>query len=177
MTKLFQKVIDVFRGKYQNKRDFITAAMKYWGLNKNISTIKTLVLGSSHGQYSYIPDDSEYNIALPSQDLYYNYKIYEKYADKMKNLEEIVLFYSVFSKGFEVEKTSARFICLYYAFLFNIFPKTVKASIFVLIEYIFRFFQLLLFKYQANFAVEKSYNGAPIDLTEKHIPEIPVGGG
>ena len=38
---------------------------------KKISNIKTLVLGSSHIEVSFIAESNEYNLALSSQDLYY----------------------------------------------------------------------------------------------------------
>ena len=89
--------------------------------NKSAQT-ETLVLGSSHGQYSFIPQKGEYNLCLPSQDLYYSYALYNKYCSQMKQLKNIILYYSVFSRGFELVKSSEDCRCYHYEKIFGLKP-------------------------------------------------------
>ena len=85
------------------------------------------MLGSSHGDYGYVPCNGEYNLCIPSQDLYYSGKLYEKYVDDMPCLQNVILFYSVFSSGFCLEKTSEKFYCLPYFKISYIKPQTKEA--------------------------------------------------
>lgn len=82
--------------------------------------IRTLILGSSHGAYGYRAMETEFNFCLASQDLYYSYKLYELYAKNLPNLKNIILFYSVFSNGFLLDKTSEKERAIAYKKLFNI---------------------------------------------------------
>lgn len=73
--------------------------------NKALQT-KTLVLGSSHAKCGWITQDNELNLGVDSQDLYYSYFLYHKYSELMPDLKNIILFYAVFSPGFDVEYTA-----------------------------------------------------------------------
>ena len=108
--------------KYPNIKAYLVGLKKKTGLENQLSNIHTLVLGSSHGQYSFVPEKGEYNLCLPSQDLYYSYSLYKKYACQLKNLKKIVLFYSVFSRGMELVKTNEDFRCYHYEKVFGISP-------------------------------------------------------
>ena len=108
--------------KYPHIDSYLVGLKKKIGIEQNLSAIDTLVLGSSHGQYSYVPQENEYNLCLPSQDLYYSYSLYKKYSRRLKNLQTVVLFYSVFSQGFELIKSRENFRCYGYEQIFGIKP-------------------------------------------------------
>lgn len=76
-------------------------------------TVQVLVLGSSHGEYGFIPDEKSFNLCGASQDLYLSYELYRRCAEFPK-LKTVILFYSVFSSGAEVERTMEKERCLYY---------------------------------------------------------------
>jgi hypothetical protein len=69
--------------------------------------VNTIVLGSSHAHYGYHAEGSVFNLAYTSCDLYHSCGLYEwldnNGFDKVKN---VILFFDVFSPGFELEKTS-----------------------------------------------------------------------
>ena len=109
--------------KYLNIDAYLVGLKKKVGLERDFKDIETLVLGSSHGQYSYVPKKGEYNLCLPSQDLYYSYFLYKKYCRRLKNLKKIVLFYSVFSPGYEVVKTNEGWRAFHYEQIYEIKPK------------------------------------------------------
>lgn len=117
--RFLQNFIDILR--LHLSKDIIWEHYKKF---KEIETFKdeieTLVLGSSHGAYGYKAIDNEYNLSLSSQDLYYSYKLYEKYSTILTNLKNIVLFYSVFSNGFILDKTREKQRVLTYKNIFNI---------------------------------------------------------
>jgi len=71
-------------------------ADKYIGLKRN-PDIKTLVLGSSHLMFGYLPSKDEYNLAFPSQDLYSSYELYKLFNNK--NIANIIISFSVFTPG------------------------------------------------------------------------------
>ena len=116
--KFVQKVIDALRLRL-NKDILWEHYKKYKEFEDTKDSVKTLILGSSHGAYGYIAKEDEYNLSMSSQDLYYAYKLYEKYSD-LPNLKNIVLFYSVFTNGFIIDKTSEKERALAYKKLFNI---------------------------------------------------------
>ena len=82
-------------------------------------TVETLVLGSSHGDFDFHAAGNEFNFCISSQDLYTSYEIYKKYAD-LKNLKTVILFYSVFSPGFDQEMTNDREAPVIYKTLLDI---------------------------------------------------------
>lgn len=89
----FQNIIDKLRGKPD-----ILALSEYLlilaGLVKIPKNTDTIILGSSHFRFGYLPQEHQYNISMASQDLYYSYQFYKKYAADVKN---IVLSFSYFS--------------------------------------------------------------------------------
>jgi len=132
-----QKFVDILRGKIKIKismeknplfdakyRDELDGClipyMKKCKIEEIAPDIKTLILGNSHGVYGYIPDKEEFNFCMPSQDLYYSLQLYEKYRFACSNLDTVILFYSVFSPGFEVHKTSEKYRCVWYGKFFGI---------------------------------------------------------
>lgn len=95
---------------------------KHKSLHSNAESIKFLALGSSHGAYGFNPDidKSFFNLCSTSQDLYYSYNLYEYCCNHLKNLDSVLLFYSVFSPGFELQKTIDSHICAYIKLIFGI---------------------------------------------------------
>lgn len=76
-------------------------------LKKNQDSLSTIVLGSSHGHYGLDPTriNNTCNLCTPSQDLKYSFLLYRKAVLGCKNLRYVILFYSFFSPGHEVEKS------------------------------------------------------------------------
>ena len=114
-----QKIIDVLR-LHLSKEILWEHYKKYKEIEKYKDNTETLILGSSHGVYGYNAIDGEYNLALSSQDLYYSFKLYEKYSAELPKLKNIILFYSVFSNGFILDKTGEKQRVLAYKNLFKI---------------------------------------------------------
>ncbi len=95
----------------------------------------TIILGSSHGRDGYIPDKKSLNLANSSQDLYRAYKVYE-YVIKQndKNLQNIILFWSVFHPGLQLEKTQEYLKCVPYKAFYNIpylFDFPIKDNLYI----------------------------------------------
>jgi hypothetical protein len=113
--------------KYNLDRDFLNKLSFKKGLfEQKLGEIETLALGSSHCELAFDPDQINgfaYNLGDTSQDLYYAYKLYESYIDKMPKLKNIIVFYSTFTSGNELQMSSKKFLCYGYDGLFNINPK------------------------------------------------------
>lgn len=92
---------------------------KYYALERDKNNIETLALGSSHGYYGFLPDGKSFNLCGTSQDLYLSYELYRRYSDLPK-LKTVVLFYSVFSPGFETERSIEMDYCCYYKFFWGV---------------------------------------------------------
>lgn len=95
-------------------------------LEKNAGNINVLVLGSSHGYYSINPDflnHESFNLAYFSQDLYYDFKLFEKYKSKLKNLKCIILSLSYFSLWYDLNDTPEKWRKNFYKNYFNIDAK------------------------------------------------------
>jgi dTDP-4-dehydrorhamnose 3,5-epimerase-like enzyme len=76
-------------------------------------SIETLALGSSHGDYGYIPGPAAFNLCGASQDLYTSSVLLERCRD-VPRLKRILLFYSAFSAGAETEMTIEKERSLFY---------------------------------------------------------------
>ncbi len=83
---------------------------------------ETVVLGSSHARDGFVPDKHSFNLGNSSQDLYRAYKVYEfisKQKSKQHKIKNIVLFWSVFHPGLQLEKTQEYYRCIPYKILYN----------------------------------------------------------
>ncbi len=91
-------------------------------------TLTTLAIGSSHGDYAFDPAlcPGAFNFCGSSQDLKHSALLYRYCAKHARGLKRIVLFYSVFSPGFMLEKTADRPRCAVYKHLFA--PNTPYAN-------------------------------------------------
>jgi hypothetical protein len=93
---------------------------KRTSLLQHIHTLETLVLGSSHGDFGFNPEyvPESFNLCSPSQDLRHSMLLYEKCNSMNPNIKNIVVFYSVFSSGHLLEKTSEKEKCAAFKELF-----------------------------------------------------------
>ena len=100
--------------------DFKSEIYKFVGLQK-CKNIENIVIGSSHGRDAFVPGVRDYNLANSSQDLYRMYKLYE-YVVKHngQNLKNVIVFWSVFHPGFQLEKTKEGLHCVPYKVLYDI---------------------------------------------------------
>ena len=101
----------VFRDCRLKADPFPGLAMTAAVLPKLKGVIDTVVLGSSHAYYGWHATGGVFNLGYTSCDLYHAYGIYkwldQNGYDKVKN---VILFYDVFSQGFELEKTGESYI-------------------------------------------------------------------
>jgi hypothetical protein len=96
-------------------------------LEKNPEDIQILILGSSHGYFSINPelvDNKSFNMAYFSQDLYYDYMLFDKYKSKLKNLKCIVLSLSYFSLWYDLNDTPEKWRKIFYCKYFDIKAKS-----------------------------------------------------
>lgn len=96
-------------------RQFRTRQLQYLQSKRNMllreaGGLKTLVLGSSHGDYAFNPAfcPGAFNLCSRSQDFQYALLMYEKWAPRCPQLRSVVLFCSVFSPGFVLEKSPSQ---------------------------------------------------------------------
>jgi hypothetical protein len=100
--------------------DYSFDVMKFKGL-MSCKNIKNLVLGSSHGRDGFVPDASDYNLSNSSLDLYRIWKLYEYVVNNTKHdIKNVIIFWSVFHAGLQLEKTREFQRCASYKRLYNI---------------------------------------------------------
>lgn len=93
---------------------------KFVGL-QNCKKLENLIVGSSHGRDAFIPAEHDCNLANSSQDLYRMYKVYEYVAKHNgKNLKNVIVFWSIFHPGFQLEKTKECLVSVPYKVLYGI---------------------------------------------------------
>lgn len=105
--QFLQDVIDRLRGKIYCADIFLLNEYNI----KQRRNFESLILGSSH-LYCFCPNEKELNVALPSQDLYYSYKLYQKLNHK--DLKNIIISFSVFSPAYCLIKTKDTKMCVLY---------------------------------------------------------------
>ncbi len=79
-----QELIDLLRHKVWTLQELVNKKLGY--KLKNQKDIHTLILGSSHLACGYRAQSGEFNFSSPSQDLYYNYHLNLKGAEKLTEL-------------------------------------------------------------------------------------------
>ena len=135
--------------EYIKKRD---------GIECNKNKIVSLFLGSSHTQMGInsnaFEHNTAYNLAIGSQDLYNSYELYKKYCKEIPNLKNIFIEYSVFSAGYEIEKSINSRFAYYYNFVFEIPFKYPTKSNFVKSN-----INLVYKKAMRGYKLPKGYNG------------------
>jgi hypothetical protein len=116
------KVVHAFIPMLFNDDEFLKYVLKKKiGLERNFDKISTLVLKGSHADYSFIPDyfESSFNLGLTSSDLFNTFAIYKSYSHKFDKLDNIIVFYSVFSSGYSLINTSSRYLTVVYNYFFG----------------------------------------------------------
>jgi len=68
---------------------------------RDMKTLSTVVVGSSHGDFGFNPKfcSESFNLCSRSQDFKYSYFLYNRAIINSPNLKNIVVFYSLFSSG------------------------------------------------------------------------------
>ncbi|MBO4626010.1 MAG: hypothetical protein J5679_01895 [Alphaproteobacteria bacterium] len=152
--------------------DFTHEIKKYMSVTK-CSNLRNLVLGSSHGRDGFIPGNYDFNLSGTSLDLWRIWNLY-KYVVKHngKNIKRVIVFYSVFHPGLQLERTQEWTKCIPYKKLYDIdyaFPLPVDDTFMLnaLDD------QIKKFTYQPGFRGKSSYganhNSPVADLVEKHL--------
>ncbi|MBR5904069.1 MAG: hypothetical protein IKZ49_00870 [Alphaproteobacteria bacterium] len=94
--------------------------LKFIGIQK-CKDLKNLVLGSSHGRDGFIPEKFDFNLSNSSLDMYRIWNLYSWVVKHNgKNLKNIIIFWSVFHAGLQLEKTREFKRCIPYKALFGI---------------------------------------------------------
>lgn len=111
-----QNFIDRLRHKIPDIKTLVNKKLAYD--YKNPNDIHTLLFGSSHLNCGYRAKEGEFNFAVPSQDLYYNYELYKKYNTKSVN--NIIVSFSVFTPALALIKTKMFKKCVLYKVIYGI---------------------------------------------------------
>ncbi len=93
---------------------FSEAQRKSAGIEACCDSVECLVLGSSHGAQGFDPRHyplRAFNLASTSQDLYTMNRLWRLYRDRLPRLKELIVFYSVFMPGFEIDKGKKGDLC------------------------------------------------------------------
>ena len=157
---------------YPNLYAYLLGLKKKIGLERQVDCIETLILGSSHGQYAYVPQEREYNLCLPSQDLYYSYALYEKYGTRLKNLKNVILFYSVFSAGFDCVRGRENYRSYHYEKIFDIKPHIPGYS--EKLYDLYGSFQKSIDEEANGLEVPQDYRGENPDVTGKYVGRLGI---
>lgn len=125
MIKLLKTINDCFKvlTKKRSKllKPYLIDLRKRSVLITSLPSTRRLVFGSSHAYYGWFAQEGEFNCANSSCDLYHAFKLYEKIVDSSSKKDfDVVLFYSVFSRGFILEKTSEGVFSIPYKLLWGI---------------------------------------------------------
>lgn len=84
--------------------------------DKNKKDTEIIIFGISHAAYGINPEMFEqktYNLAYPTQDIFYAYKLLKNNQPDLKNLKTIILFVEPFSFGYDVGKNSRHLVVDY----------------------------------------------------------------
>jgi len=94
----------------QIKHALAALIIKRTALKRHGAEIETLALGNSHGEYAFDSDkiDASFNLCSPSQDIKYSALLLDKVLPLCPNLRNIVLFYSVFSPGWSLDRSPSQ---------------------------------------------------------------------
>ena len=103
------------------KRDDALITLKcIRNLFSKINTVETIVLGASNARMGFVENEKSINFGIDAQDLYYSFKILEKYINLIPNLKNVVLYYQTFSPGHELEKSPQVYRTAYYSAFLDI---------------------------------------------------------
>jgi len=109
-----QNLID----KIRNKPNFTKQLVyKIEGYNK-AENVSRIILGSSHLANGYYAVEGEYNLAMPSQDLYTAYELYKRL--NRPDIKQVIIAISAFTPGLSTIKTISADFCVSYKCLLGI---------------------------------------------------------
>ena len=93
--------------------EILELVAKRTSLVGHLDSLRTLAVGSSHGDYGFDPAfvPEAFNLCTSSQDLLHSCLLVEKMSRLNPAIANIVVFYSAFSPGNVLEKTSDRIRC------------------------------------------------------------------
>ena len=166
------KIFKLFSKKNQMP-DFTVDILKFKSFTNNCDKIETVVLGSSHGRDAFLPDNNCFNLANSSQDLYRASKVYEYIINNCtsSSVKNIILFWSVFHPGLQLEKTQEYIKCIPYKALYGIeyaMPLPIDDS--SILKHIHKQSKIIP---DQEYRGESFYNVTHIDITQelvaKHI--------
>lgn len=110
----FKKIWKKLRRRISPFR-FIEIAIKFDEIEKQKDKIQTLVIGSSHAAQGFNPSvyscPNAFNLASVNMDLYTAHQLVSHYLPQMPKLKKLIVFYSVFSVGHELDKGNDTAIC------------------------------------------------------------------
>jgi hypothetical protein len=91
-------------------------------LENSANKITTIGLRASTTDYSFYSPiwDGAFNLGLTSSDLFSIYHLYDIYRNKLPNLKNIIIFFSVCAPGYELIKTSEKYRAVTYNYFFHI---------------------------------------------------------
>ncbi|MBT2772454.1 hypothetical protein J7J47_09430 [Halomonas sp. ISL-60] len=85
-----------------------TLAAKRTMLKREKDIIETIAVGSSHGDFGFDPRycENSFNLCYRSLDLKHSFGLYSYACNTLPNLKNVIVFYSVFSSGFSLERSN-----------------------------------------------------------------------
>ena len=89
---------------------------------KNKDICETIILGSSHGAYGINPEfirNDCFNLCTNSQDLFTAEHVFDYMKKELPHLKNVILIIDVFTRGWCLERTSAKHICASYQYLYG----------------------------------------------------------
>lgn len=152
--------------------DFSYDIMKFMGAT-HCRNLRNLVLGSSHGRDGFVPGKYDFNLSNSSLDLYRIWHLYKYVAEhNNKDLKNIIVFWSVFHPGLQLEKTREWTNCIPYKGLYNIdyafpLPMNDEFSINMLNKQASVFVCPPNFRGKSNYS--KGHNTKTDVLVQKHL--------
>ena len=156
---IIQKIIDVIRMKKNVPPLFILDKLmnKIYTFEQKKEQIDTIALGSSHCEYGFRASEKQMNLGISYQDLYYSYQIYKKYNNK--NIKNVVIFYSVFSPGYQLIKTNDAYLAIAFKIICNIPYQDCKIAENLNLEKLEKYYLNKYKKTINNFAFNAKYSG------------------
>jgi len=153
--------------------DFRFDILKYMAVKK-CKNLRNLVLGSSHGRDCFIPSKYDFNLSNSSLDMYRIWKLYQ-YVVKHngKDLKNVIVVWSVFHAGLQLEKTREYARCIPYKGLYKIdyampFPEDDKYGLSILQKQIADVSCPSDFRGRATYKLEH-FNEPTDVLVSKHV--------
>lgn len=170
--KFIQKIIDKCRKKNQKDVYIELIAPKIITIEKVLSDIDTIILGSSHPQLGYLAKPNEFNLGMSLQDLYYSYKLCEKYENE--KIKKIILFYSVFSAGNQRIMTRFANACVFYKVIAGIDYQDKKIALEKKLHKLEKEYARQYKDYKKTHSLNIAYRGNELTYETCPKPQLPA---